>query len=153
MQIAREQSTKNLKSILKKICQLTNFSYGEIWLPDEDILVLSPYYHVVSDNYQYDNELFHECSKGFIMTKGEGLPGRVFLTKKPEWMLDVSIESEESFLRNKIAGICSVKTGFAIPVIKEEKVLSIMAFFACDIKPYSSECIKLAMDSVTKLSE
>ena len=149
----KEKASDNLKSILNEICQLTNFSYGEIWFPNDENTCLelnSDYYvvsDVVSDLHQDDLELFHECSQGFIMSKGEGLPGRVFLSKESEWMLDVSAESEDGFLRNKIAGICGVKTGFAIPVIKEEKVLIIMAFFSCDLRPYSSEYLALAMDS------
>jgi hypothetical protein len=53
-----------------------------------------------------------------------------------------------SFLRNKIAGVYGVKTGFAIPVIVEEKVLMIMAFFTHDHRSYSSECLTLGIDSV-----
>ena len=150
----QEQNTINkmlsdLEINLQKICLLTNFSYGEIWLCDRenDLLQLSSDYYIVADRYQHDFELFHECSQEFIMSKGEGLPGRVFSNKKPEWMLDVSIEGESSFLRNKIAGVCGVKTGFAIPVIKEE-VSIIMAFFTCDLRSYSSKCISLAMNSI-----
>lgn len=149
-----EEQTNDLKTILGKICQLSKFSYGEIWLAnnENDLLELSSDYYVVADCHQLDLKLFHECSDGFIMSKGEGLPGRVFQSQKSEWMLDVSVESEESFLRNKIAGICGVKTGFAIPVMEENKVLMIMAFFACDLRPYSSECLTLAIDLAIKLS-
>ena len=154
LKITPKKSSNNLKTIITKICQVTNFNYGEIWLPNDenDFLEISSDYYVVADGYQQDLELFHECSQGFIMSKGEGLPGRVFLSKESEWMLDVSAESEDGFLRNKIAGVCGVKTGFAIPVIKEEKVLMIMAFFTCDLRPYSSEYLALAMDSVRKFS-
>ena len=156
--LIEEKASDNLKSILNEICQLTNFSYGEIWFPNDENTCLelnSDYYvvsDVVSDRHQDDLELFHECSQGFIMSKGEGLPGRVFLSQESEWMLDVSAESEDSFLRNKIAGVCGVKTGFAIPVMIEKKVLMIMAFFTCDLRSYSSECLALAMDLVIKLS-
>ena len=154
MQNSIDKMSSNLKLIFKEICQLTNFSYGEIWFPNEenDYLELSSNYYVMSDIHQYNLELFHECSQGFIMSKGEGLPGRVFLSKESEWMLDVSAESEDGFLRNKIAGVCGVKTGFAIPVKIEEKVLMIMAFFTCNLRPYSSEYLALAMDSVRKFS-
>ena len=153
-QLIREQSSNNPNLTLSKICNLTNFPYGEIWLPndDKDLLELSSHYHVVSGNNQDDLELFHECSQEFILSKGEGLPGRVWLNQKPEWILDVSAESEGYFLRNRIAGVCGVKTGFAIPVTLEKKVLIIMAFFARDIRPYSSECLALAMDLAIKLS-
>lgn len=153
MQNKIKKDLNNLKNKLTKICQLTKFGYGEIWLPnnenDENVfLELSSNYYVVASSNQHDLELFYECSKGFIMSKGEGLPGRVFSSTKPEWMLDVSAESENSFLRNKIAGVCGVKTGFAIPLIEEEKVLMIMAFFTCEFRPYSSEYLALAMDSL-----
>lgn len=146
-------SGKYLEITLQKICQLTNFSYGEVWLLNEerDFLEISNNYYIVANRDRQNLELFHECSQGFIMSKGEGLPGRVFLTKESEWMLDVSAESEDSFLRNKIAGICGVTTGFAIPLIKEENVLAVLAFFTCVVRPYSSECLPLAIDLVTNL--
>lgn len=144
--LSKNKSSDNLKSILNEICQLTKFSYGEIWFPNDEnnFLELSSNYYIVNDIHQYDLELFYECSQGFIMSKGEGLPGRVFLNQKSEWMLDVSAESEDYFLRNKIAGVCGVKTGFAVPVKIEEEVLMIMAFFTCDLRSYSAECLALA---------
>lgn len=148
-----DKASENLKLLLNKICQLTDFSYGEIWIPnyENDFLELSSNYYVVSDRHQDDLELFYECSQEFIMSKGEGLPGRVFLNQESEWMLDVSVESEDSFLRSKIAGVCGVKTGFAVPVMSEKKVLMILAFFTCDLRSYSPECLALA-DLVIKHS-
>lgn len=148
-----KMSSDNLKLVLNKVCQLTDFSYGEIWFPNDenDFLELSSNYCIMSDCYQKDLELFYQCSQEFIMLKGEGLPGRVFLSQESEWMLDVSAKSEDSFLRNKIAGVCGVKTGFAVPVKIESKVSMIMAFFTCDLRSYSSECLALA-DLVIKHS-
>ena len=139
-------------NILQKICQSTKFSYGEIWLPDREnnFLQLSPDYYVVADHDRYNLELFYECSQEFIMSKGEGLPGRVLLSKESEWVIDVSNESEDSFLRNKIAGVCGVKTGFAIPIIEEKKVVTIMAFFTCELRYYSDECLAKAKHLVAE---
>lgn len=50
-------------------------------------------------------------------------------------MIDVSAESEDSFLRNKVAGVCGVETGFAVPVKIKDKVSMIMAFFTCERAP------------------
>ena len=154
MQKLNIKTISNSEIILQKVCQLTNFSYGEIWLPNDEnnFLELSSDYYIVADRDRQNLEIFHECSQGFIMTKGEGLPGRVFLCKKPEWMLDVSVESEGSFLRNKIAGVCGVKTGFAIPVIKKNKVLMVMTFFSPTVRSYSPKCLALAMDIVINFS-
>ena len=136
-------SSKKLKLTLSKICELTNFPYGEIWLPnpENDLLELSDHYYIVAGNHQDDLENFYNCSQDFIVSQGEGLPGRVWLEKQPEWMLDVSAESEGYFSRNQIAGVFGVKTGFAIPVIIEEKVVMIMAFFTCDLRPDASQFV------------
>jgi hypothetical protein len=158
--LIKNKSSDKLKLILHEICQLTNFSYGEIWFPNDEnnFLELSSNYYIVNDIHQYDLELFYECSQGFIMSKGEGLPGRVFLSHEPEWILDISsteseesFESKDSFLRNTIAEVCGVKTGFAVPVKIEKKVLMIMAFFTCKLRSYSAECLILA-DSIIKHS-
>ena len=146
------QATSNLKLTLSKICELTNFPYGEIWLPnpENDLLELSAIYHIVAGNHQDDLEHFYNCSQDFIVSQGEGLPGRVWLEKQPEWMLDVSAESEGYFSRNQIAGVFGVKTGFAIPVVVEEKVVMIMAFFTCELRPDASQFLTKAMDSAIK---
>lgn len=151
--LSTKQLLENSELVLNKICQLTDFSYGEIWVPNykNDLLELGSNHYVASDRHQYVLELFHQCSQGFIMSEGEGLPGRVFSSQKSEWVLDVSAESEDSFLRNKIAGVCGVTTGFAVPVKIEQKVLMIMAFFTCDLRSYSPECLALA-DLVIKSS-
>ncbi|MEH1809775.1 GAF domain-containing protein [Nostoc sp.] len=139
-------SPNHLGVILSKICELTDFHYGEIWLPnpENNFLELSPISHVVVGNHQDDLENFRLCSQDFILSKGEGLPGRVWLYKQPEWMLDISAESERYFLRNQIAKAFGVRTGFAVPRIIEEKVFMILAFFACDIRFYSPEYLALA---------
>ena len=132
---------------------MTNFAYGEIWLPqaENELLELSSDYYIVEGNRSADLELFHQCSQDFILSKGEGLPGRVWLNQEPEWILDVSAESESYFLRNKIAGVCGVKTGLAIPVSLEEKVLMILAFFSGNLQAKSTECIALALDLAREL--
>lgn len=142
----------NLKSTLSNICELANFPYGEIWFPnpENDLLEFSPIYHLVPSDRQDDLEHFYDCSQGFIVSKGEGLTGRVWLKQQPEWILDVSAKSEGYFSRNQIAGVFGVQTGFAIPVVLEEKVLMVMAFFACELRPYSAQLLSLAMDSAIK---
>ena len=148
-QLIGQISVTNLEKTLSKICKLTDFHYGEIWLPNREnnLLELSPYYHIVGGNYEDNLEKFRLCSHNFIISEGEGLPGRVWLYKQPEWILNVSLESEGYFLRNQIAKAFGVITGFAFPIIIEEKVLMVLAFFACDIRSYSSEILALAIDA------
>ena len=147
-----DKTLNDWEEVLKEFCELTPFNYGEIWFPNrENNLQLSSNYYIVADSNQHDLELFRECSEDFVMSKGEGLPGRAFSSGESEWMSDVSVESEESFLRNKIAGVCGVKTGFAIPISKENEVLIVIAFFSVESVGYSSEYLTLSTDMATKI--
>ena len=60
MQKLNTKKTSNSEIILQKICQLTNFSYGEIWLPNDEnnFLELSSDYYIVADRDRQDLEIF-----------------------------------------------------------------------------------------------
>lgn len=153
---------------LAKICHLSNFIYGEAWIPipENNILQLSPNYYIAPfTEKQNSGEISHSkadfvvsvqqfwlCSQEFILSSGEGLPGRVWLSKKPEWILDVTAKSEGYFLRNQIAKAFGIKTGFAVPVISDDQVLMVLAFFTLDIRDEDSKLLNIAMKETEKLA-
>ena len=170
MNTSIEATSLNEKVIftLAKICQLSNFVYGEAWIPipGENILQLSPNYYIAPFTAKQDSEellnlkpdyfisiqQFWLCSQDFIISSGEGLPGRVLSSKNPEWILDVTAKSEGYFLRNQIAKAFGIKTGFAVPVIADDQVLMVLAFFALDIRPQDSELLEIARKQTEELA-
>ncbi|NEN87757.1 MAG: GAF domain-containing protein [Okeania sp. SIO3H1] len=140
---------------LEKICVSTNFPYGEAWIPDEDknLLQLSSSYYINSGFGNKDLEQFWVCSQDFILSRGEGLPGRVWLSKQPEWIIDVTIESEGYFLRNQIAKAFGVKSGFSVPVIAQNQVLIVLAFFTAQIHPQDTKIIEIATSQAESLGQ
>jgi signal transduction histidine kinase/CheY-like chemotaxis protein len=58
---------------------------------------------------------------------GAGLPGRVWVSKKPEWVKDVS--SDPNFLRAEMAKELGIRTAMAIPVLLNDEVIAVMNFF------------------------
>lgn len=137
----------NLNSAIIKICESTDWHYGEVWLPEEDdtFLKLSDFRCISPQNSseRLAWEQFWECSKEFILSRGEGLPGRVWLSQKPEWISDVSAESETYFLRNKIAQAFGVKTALGIPIIANNRVQSVLVFFMLASRPRDETIIEL----------
>src|SRR4028118_1113769 len=104
---------------LSQVCEFTHWEYGEAWISahDETILKLHAAWgiHTNKDsNSIVALEQFRNCSKGFILYPGEGLPGRVWSSQQPEWMSDASAESETYFLRNQIAKAFGVKAGLEV---------------------------------------
>jgi PAS domain S-box-containing protein len=80
---------------LQSLCQRTNWTYGEVWLPsvDETVLECSPIWYCncqdqepeeIASVHQFRNHL-----KGITFQPGEGIAGRVWQTKKTEWIPDI----------------------------------------------------------------
>ena len=140
---------------LEKICVSTDFPYGEAWIPDEEknLLQLSSINYINSGLGVKDLEQFWICSQDFILSRGEGLPGRVWLFKEPEWIIDVTIESEGYFLRNQIAQAFGVKSGFSVPVIAQNKVLMVFAFFTTQTCFKNTKIIEIATSKAESLGQ
>lgn len=122
-----------LLSILKNICDRTDWEYGEAWLPEleSNLLELSPVYCISTKKIedQLTLEQFYYCSQGFIIRPREGLPGRVWHSGKPEWLFDAMIDSETYFLRNQIARAFGVRSGFGIPLNLDGQIRAILVLF------------------------
>jgi hypothetical protein len=126
-----------LTDAIKQVCEETDWEYGEVWIPEADntILEMSPASYI-STQVDCDRELawkqFRYCSEEFVLHPGEGLPGRVFSSQQPEWIVDVSIQSEFYFLRNQIAKAFGVKSALGVPVV-EGHLQIVLVFFMSKI--------------------
>jgi hypothetical protein len=123
-----------LTSLLTPICASTKWEYGEAWIPAATypILELSSAWSV-DPNLAVDRAnawmQFQICSQEFVLGRGEGLPGRVWQSCQPEWLNDVSAQSESYFLRHQIAKALNVKAGLALPIVVNSQVLAVVVFF------------------------
>lgn len=116
-----------LEIALTKICQFTGWDYGEAWTPvvDAEQLVCSSAWYSSIEGL----EIFREHSEKISFPAGIGFPGRVWVHQKPEWIWDISLEAESNFLRKHLAMECGLKSGLAIPVSDDHKVVAIVVFF------------------------
>ena len=116
-----------LEVALCKICQFTGWDYGEAWIPsgDSQVLVCSPAWYVSTEGLAD----FRKYSERISFPSDIGFPGRVWGHQRPEWIWDISLESEANFLRKYPALECGLKSGLAIPVSADKNVVAIMAFF------------------------
>lgn len=125
---------------LGRVCHAIDWDYGEVWLPDPEmqLLEISPIWYGHSDrssDRQDDLRKFQACSEKFVLSIDEGLPGRIWRSQQPEWINDVSIKSENYFLRNQIAKAFNLKAGFGFPVLADRSAIAIFVFFtdrACE---------------------
>jgi GAF domain len=124
---------------LRILCEFINWDYGEIWMLDRDcdVLQISPTWHfhdrTHSDECRLSWRQFQLCSQEFTLHLGEGLPGRVCLSQRAEWISDVSSQSENYFLRHLIAKAFGVRAGLGIPVNIESRTQAVFVFLNSDV--------------------
>lgn len=138
------------------ICEVTGWDYGEAWIPYEDgtLLELSPACYINTHRgsaYVPALEQFRLCSEAFILSPGAGLPGRVWSSGQPEWVYDVSVQSETYFLRNQIALAFGVKAGFGVPILANHQVLVVLVFFMLSVRSEDKRLVELTRVAATQL--
>ena len=122
-----------LSDVLSQGCQTTDWDFGEVWVShgNSETLVCS------SVSYGQDAthiQSFRQKSLGFQFKPGEGLPGRVWDSQKPEWIEDISTLTEETYLRSEIAKQANLRTALAIPIIMAEAVQAVLVFYSCSVR-------------------
>jgi diguanylate cyclase (GGDEF)-like protein len=140
-----------LAEVLREVCQMINFDYGEAWISNNDQtgLQLSQAYYKSSDQAL---NTFHKASLNYSFPYGVKLIGQVWATQQAEWIEDVSQLEEEVFSRVRIIKNTGLKTVFAIPITIAEKVLVIMCFFQRYSRPYNPELVELVSAVALELS-
>ena len=114
-----------IQIVLNEICKSTGWVYGESWIPNKDKNALEPGIAFAVD---IGHSKFTEHSKGFVFKEGIGLPGRVWSSKKPEWIRDVSINGHV-FLRTEAAMEAGLRAAFGVPIIADNDVLTVLIFY------------------------
>lgn len=149
---------KALFITLLQVCEFTGWDYGEAWIPCKNsrVLELSPVWYTTtpkdtSNATTLALKQFRLCSEAFVLPPGIGLPGRVWSSQQPEWIVDVSAHSETYFLRNQIANACGIKAGFGVPVIVNHQVLAVLVFFITQAHQEDQRLIELVAAVATKL--
>ncbi len=111
--------------VLRKVCETTGWIYGEVWVPGPDGTQLEccPSWYSKVEGL----EKFRNASEGCTFLPGIGLPGRVWLSKKPVWIRDVTVDA--NFPRASFARECGLKAAMGIPVLANDTVVAVLVFF------------------------
>jgi PAS domain S-box-containing protein len=122
-----EDFNSAVHATLRRVCETTGWHYAEAWIPSPDgkMVECSPVWYGAAPGL----EKFRRESERIPFRKHEGLIGRVFMTKKPEWMQDVTTESEERFRRVELAKEAGLRAALAVPILAGNEVLAVLCFF------------------------
>ncbi len=129
-----------LKEALARICEFAGWSFGEVWFPCSDGSFLE--YSSICYYRDDDVKRFYDLSKNYTFPKGVGLPGRVWLTKRIEWLKDITSDHTQ-FSRSKIAVEVGIKACLGVPIIAGEDVLAVLIFFMSDLRGEDKKVIDI----------
>ena len=130
-----------LNVALQKVCEATGWHFGEAWVPSPDgsVLEYSPAWFSKSKHL----DTFRSTSKTLTFAPGIGLPGRVWVSQKPEWRRDVSAKSNEIYFRTQIAQEAGLKAGLGIPLLTPNGVLAVLVFYMFESQDEDQQLIEL----------
>ena len=104
---------------IEQLCVFTGWDYGEAWMPNQQgrVPVLERAFTWCAAASGAGE--FRARSEGRAFSHGEGLPGRVWSSRQPLWLQDVTFLARASGLRAAVA----------IPVLSRDEVVAVLTFY------------------------
>src|SRR5262249_28963739 len=120
-----EDLSSALGVVLRDVCEKTGWVLGHAWVPNPSGAALD----LASTWYCGDGELkpFRAATEASHFERGIGLPGRVWESKRPAWVENVT--DDPNFPRSDAARIAGLKTGVGIPILSGNKIIAVLEFF------------------------
>jgi PAS domain S-box-containing protein len=125
--------------ILRAICESLDWESGAIWRPDEtaEVLRCVECWHMP----HIEVPAFEEITRRQGFPRGVGLPGRVWASGQPAWILDVTADA--NFPRAAVAAREGLHGAFGFPIRSGNKVIGVMEFFSREIRQPDDDLLQM----------
>jgi PAS domain S-box-containing protein len=128
-----------LEVVLRRVCEKTGWVLGQAWVPNQE--GTARYCAAVWFCGDADLKRFRAASEATHFVPGAGLPGRVWKSKQPAWIEDVTLDS--NFPRNKAAAKVGLRAAVAIPILSVDKVIAVIEFFVHESRREDERLVKV----------
>src|SRR5438046_2370411 len=125
--------------ILEAVAASGDWAYAAIWVYDDVAggLRCRNLWHEVSERVKK----FADLSRLITLAKGKGLPGRVWDSKKPTWVYDVT--RDPNFPRSPYAAEADLHGGFAFPLFSRGEIDGVMELFSHKVVEPDEDLLQL----------
>jgi PAS domain S-box-containing protein len=125
--------------VLCAVCESLGWDLGVIWRLEQEKQVLRCVHVWHAPRLQAD--AFVSATQTSQFARGTGLPGRIWASRKPEWIPDVT--HDPNFPRASLAGKNGLHGAFGFPLRLGEDVLGVIEFFSREIREPNSEVLEM----------
>jgi PAS domain S-box-containing protein len=144
-----ENFEQAIQICLNKICSLTGWAIGHLFLPTTD---LPP--NLVSTNIWFLDDTeglqkFREATDTIKINYGEELAGRVLATGEHTWVRDIT--KNPLFQQGRFSKDMGIASGFAFPVLIGREVVGVMEFFSTYPVPPDQRLLDVVVQIGTQL--
>ena len=112
--------------LLRAICESLGWDLGQFWIRDREANVLN-WLTSWRMSSQGPTE-FEEASRHRTFLLGAGLPGRVWASGEPDWIIDLA--SDPNFPRASFAAASGLRSAFGFPIVLGDEVLGVIEVFS-----------------------
>jgi PAS domain S-box-containing protein/putative nucleotidyltransferase with HDIG domain len=125
--------------VIQTICECFRWDFGTLWIVDRQDNVLRS--KISWQRPTLDLIAFEAITKEITFKPGIGLPGRVWASSKPLWIMNV-IE-DKNFPRAKYALKDGLHGACGFPIVYENNVIGVMDFFSRSLKPFDDDMLDM----------
>ncbi|MDY6786290.1 MAG: adenylate/guanylate cyclase domain-containing protein [Cyanobacteriota bacterium] len=137
-------------SILALICDTIPWNCAEAWMPNETGTALEL---VASQCRDSKFQAFEDKSQTMTFAPQEGLPGRIWISKQPEWYEETALlEDPACYLRAPLAAAAGLKAVFGVPVLANDEAIAVFVFYRSDTECFKERAVALVSAVATQLT-
>jgi PAS domain S-box-containing protein len=114
-----------VQRILGAICMALDCEHGFFWRVDRDAQLLRCVETWHSPGAEYAQ--FDKTARTFTFSRGIGLPGRIWATREPAWISDVT---QDANAPRALAASVGVHGAFGFPIVSGNDVQGVLEFFS-----------------------
>lgn len=125
--------------IIQAVCECVGWDIGILWIVDHKDNVLRCVEHWYSPSVSLSE--FEAITRQFTFSKGVGLPGRIWASGKPEWI--VNVVKDTNFPRMSYAAKAGLHGAFGFPIVSGGEFLGVIEFFSSEIRQPDDELLQM----------
>jgi len=125
--------------ILQAIGESVGWEMGSVWQMDSKANVLRC--AAVWHSPEVEVPEFEKMTWQMLFASGEGLPGRVWATSQPAWIIDVA--RDNNFPRAPAAIKEGMHGAFAFPVLHGLEVVAVVEFFSREVRQPDNDLLQM----------